>query len=112
MTVIKVDKLKVGMELVSDVNDLTGRTLLKTGAKITKKHLTIFKSWGITEADVEGFKNEDIDDHIGKELSPESLAKAKAEVSALFSNSNLSHPAIKELFNLCMLKKSKSGNKA
>lgn len=108
MAIIKLENLKAGMELASDVKDLTGRTLLKASAKISEKHLTIFKSWGVTEVDVQGVKKEDVEDNIGKELNQELLAKVEAEVIDLFRHTDRSHPAVKELFNLCILRKAKS----
>ena len=38
------------MVLAGDAKDLIGLALLKSGAKITEKHLKTLKSWGMTEA--------------------------------------------------------------
>ena len=41
------------MVLTGDAKDLIGLVLLKSGAKITEKHLKTFKSWGMTGAAVQ-----------------------------------------------------------
>ncbi len=96
------------MVLAGDIKDLNDRVLLESGAKITEKHLKILKSWGITEADVQKATKEDIEDTRSKDLNPELLDKAEAEVTRLFSHADRSHPAVKELFYLCILRKAKS----
>ena len=114
MTVIKLKNLKVGMVLAGDAKDLNGRVLMKSGAKITEKHLKILKSWGVTEAVVQKATKEEIEDAGRKDLNPELLDKAEAEVTRFFSHADRSHPAVKELFCLCIIRKAKSisGKKA
>lgn len=100
--------------LAGDAKDLNGRVLMKSRAKITEKHLKILKSWGVTEADVQKATKKDIEDAGSKDLNPELLDKAKVEVTRFFSHADRSHPAVKELFNLCVIRKAKSisGKKA
>tara|TARA_B100000315_G_scaffold256953_1_gene304298 strand:- start:1953 stop:2297 length:345 start_codon:yes stop_codon:yes gene_type:complete len=114
VTIIKLKNLKVGMVLARDAEDLNGRVLLKSGAKITEKNLKILKSWGVTEFDVQKATKEDIENIACKDLSPELLEKAEAEVTRFFSHTDSSHPAVKELFDLCVIRKAKSisGKKA
>ena len=107
MTIIKLKNLKVGMVLSGDIKGLNGRVLMKYGAKISKKHLKILKSWGITEADVQKATKEDIENTGSKDLNPELLDKAEVEVTRLFSHADRSHPAVKELFHLCILRRAK-----
>lgn len=108
MATIKLKNLKVGMVLTGDAKDLNGRVLLKSGAKITEKNLKTLKSWGVTETDVQKATTEDIEDTGSKDLNPELLDKAEAEVTRFFSHADRSHPAIKELFYLCVMRKAKS----
>lgn len=96
------------MVLAGDAKDLNGRVLMKSGAKITEKHIKILKSWGITEADVQKATKRDIEDADSKDLDPELLEKAETEVTRFFSHADRSHPAVKELFYLCILRKAKS----
>lgn len=114
MTIVKLKNLKAGMVLASNIKDLNGSILLKTGSAITEKHIKIFRSWGITEADIKDKTKENTEAIVSQNLNSEILAKAESEVIYLFRHANHSHPVIKELYNLCILKKTqpKSWKKA
>ncbi len=51
---VGIEDLKPGMILEHPVKNNQGVLLLDAGAKITKKNIRIFKSWGVTEATVKG----------------------------------------------------------
>ena len=55
---INIVDLKPGMVLAKSVRNPQGVLLLDAGAKITKKNIRIFKSWGVIEVSVEGELNE------------------------------------------------------
>lgn len=107
MAVFKLKNLKVGMVIAEDVKDINGRVLLKSGTKIIKENLKILKAWGITEADVRDVKIKNIKNYDTKNLKPEFLAEAEKEVLRIFHYADISHPAISELLNLCILRKAK-----
>ncbi|MBF0558067.1 MAG: hypothetical protein HQL08_04745 [Nitrospirae bacterium] len=102
MAIIPTNKLMPGMVLKSAVNDITGRLLLGKGVEIGQKHLTIFKTWGITEVDIEG----DVEDDAVKEdgviqVDEETLCKAREEVLELFAFTDMDNSTItKEIFHL------------
>ena len=54
MIPVKIDDLKSGMILAQPVRNAQGVLLLDTGARITKKNIRIFKSWGVSEVSVKG----------------------------------------------------------
>ena len=54
MGLVGIEDLKPGMILEHSVKNNQGVLLLEAGAKITKKNIRIFKSWGVTEATVKG----------------------------------------------------------
>ena len=54
MIPVKIDDLKPGMILARPVRNHQGVLLLDAGAKITKKNIRIFKSWGVNEIPVKG----------------------------------------------------------
>lgn len=54
MTVLRLESLNPGMVLSRDVCDRKGRVLLPAGAELTEKHLRIFQTWGVVEADITG----------------------------------------------------------
>jgi hypothetical protein len=49
-----IEELKAGMILAHAVKNNQGVLLLEAGAKITKKNIRIFKSWGVTRVAVKG----------------------------------------------------------
>jgi hypothetical protein len=51
---VGVEDLKPGMILEHAVKNNQGVLLLEAGAKITKKNIRIFKSWGVTDVTVKG----------------------------------------------------------
>ena len=54
MTRVGIDEIKSGMILAQPVKNSQGVLLLEAGARIKKKNIRIFKSWGVTEIHVKG----------------------------------------------------------
>ena len=106
MAKVRIKYLKLGMVLASHARDPNGRLLLPAGEEITDKHIRTLKAWGIAEVDIEGNKDE-AGQTSGK--NGESVPiQVQEEVDELFRYSNRKHPAIKELVELCVLRKTKS----
>ena len=51
---VGVDNLKPGMILERPVKNSQGILLLEAGARITRKTIRIFKSWGVTDVTIKG----------------------------------------------------------
>ena len=102
MAIIPTNKVTPGMALKSAVNDITGRLLLGKGVEICHKHLTIFKSWGITEVDIEGeVEGEAVEEDAVVQVDEETLYKAREELQELFSFTDLNNSQVtKEIFRL------------
>lgn len=102
MPIIRVNDLKSGMTLAADVRNFDDRVLLFQGTELTKKHIAIFKSWGVTEAhtmeDLELLPSD-------QEIDPQDLAEAQGKAAELFCRTNQEHPAVKEMLHLCALNK-------
>lgn len=105
MATVPIDHLSAGMVLKSSVCDRSGRLLLPEGAELTEKHLQIFRTWGILEAEVVGESDSETGGRDHDEISPEALAAAEAEMSRLFMHNDPEHPAIKELLRICIVRK-------
>lgn len=107
MQKIRIKDLIPGMVLASHALDLNGRLLLKGGEEITDKDIRTFKAWGMTEVDIEDTICEHgISKGQSSAISTEQVpTKVKEEVDELFRYSNKKHPAIKELVELCILRK-------
>ena len=108
MTKLKIKSLKEGMVLADDIRDHNGMLILSQGQIITEKHLRTFKSWGITEIDIEGAVEEE--DKAGPiEKNEKNIpAEVKEKVDELFRYTDKQHPAIAELMELCKLRKIES----
>ena len=105
MAKVRVKNLKLGMVLASHARDPNGRLLLPAGEEVTDKHIRTLKAWGISEVDIEGNKDEEGPFSDNKEGSVPK--QVKEEVDELFRYSNRKHPAIMELVELCVLRKTK-----
>jgi hypothetical protein len=106
MAVVHIDNLVPDMVLRRDVNDRSGRLLLPAGNALTEKHLKIFRTWGIVEADIEGDESSEAPPPlVSEELDPLLAAAAEEAVTQLFSRNDPHHPAIRELMQLCIKRK-------
>jgi hypothetical protein len=54
MIKVSLDNLKPGMILAQPVRNHQGLLLLDTGAKVSKKNIRVFKSWGIFQVSIKG----------------------------------------------------------
>lgn len=104
MGMVPLDNLTVGMVLAAEVHDRTGRILLGPGEALTEKHLMIFRTWGVAEADIEGVDGE-TSPALPAEVDPAALAAAAEALSPIFRHANLDHPAMREMLRLSALRK-------
>ncbi|MDA1110748.1 MAG: hypothetical protein O3A78_13205 [Nitrospinae bacterium] len=108
MVKVKIKDLQEGMILADNVRDQNGMLIVSQGQSISEKHLRTFKSWGITEIDiVESMGEKDEADPPEKKEGNVS-AGVKEQVDELFRYTNKQHPAIAELMELCILRKTES----
>ncbi len=104
MGAINVGDLTAGMVLASDLACPNGRLLLPRGAVIEPRHLRIMRIWGVVEADVAGCEtNDDIVTCIS-DIEPEVFAHCEDWLSPFFGRFTLSHPAMGEIYRLCLLR--------
>lgn len=105
MGMVHVDNLEVNMVLSEDVRDINSRLLLAKGQKIQSNHIRIFKIWGITEVSVAGSQGrEKITESY---IDPETIERITEDTKYIFKHVDLSHPAIKELFRISVLYRSR-----
>ncbi len=55
---LSLENLKPGMILAQPVRNHQGVLLLEAGAKVSRKNIRIFKSWGISRVSIKGRLNE------------------------------------------------------
>lgn len=99
---LPVDDLHLGMPVVEDVHDQQGRLLMSAGTELTERHLRACRLWGITAVRVraEGLPEE----AAPPGPTPEQYAAAELETRQRFRNTDTAHPAVQELFRLCVIR--------
>ena len=105
MGLVALDNIEVGMVLASDVLDRNGRMLLGAGAELNQKHLTIFRTWGVVEADIAGIDFADNESPLPAEIDPGALAAAEEALLPHFQHSGTEHPVLRELLRLAAIRK-------
>ncbi|MGH9427175.1 MAG: hypothetical protein ACRD2L_12835 [Terriglobia bacterium] len=101
---VNLDDLTPGMKLEKDVQERSGRVLLRAGTEITERHLNIFRTWGVAEADIESMSREEAAAQAARDLDPEVLKAAEAFIDPLFAHTDPDHAAVHELKRLCVLR--------
>ncbi len=90
MALYALDELTTGMILGKDIQDNTGRTLLKAGSPLQDKHLKILKTWGINHVEINNDEAQaDLETIIKNH--PEFEKTALVEGSRLFSHTDNRH---------------------
>ncbi len=96
MPFITIDQLKPGMVLATEVTDTSGRLLLSEGQPIAAKHLNIFKMWGLPEVQVH--QSGRGEPEINTIRDPEAMRQVAEMLKPAFSDNDLTHPAVAEIF--------------
>ncbi|MFW5734392.1 MAG: HDOD domain-containing protein [Oceanidesulfovibrio sp.] len=104
MGIINIQDVKPKMVLGADLYAPNGRFLLPKGTRLTNKHVRVLSIWGVPEADVEGCDREKTMGEAIAQLSPQTLQACEARASELFSRANLGHEAVRELYQISLLR--------
>jgi hypothetical protein len=102
---LSIDNLSPGMHLAGDINDRSGRLLLKAGTELSDKHLYVLRTWGVAEANIADIEKDDENPARDNAVEPERWNSAEAEIMPLFCHTDLTHPAIKALLHLSILRR-------
>jgi hypothetical protein len=102
MSTVQLDELEPGMVLAADAVCLNGRVLLRAGVALTEQHLKIFRTWGLSEADIEGADAEKIFEKKLADADPQIVEKERLALNERFRHADISHPLISELFRWCL----------
>ena len=108
---IPTDNLIPGMVLASDVRDRSGRLLLKDGTELIDRHLYILRTWGVIEAEVAGAEEDTESSELANGIAPELWSAIEGEITPRFRHADLTHPAMKELLRMRIMKKARYGNR-
>ena len=102
MSILQLDELQAGMVLAADAVCLNGRVLLRTGTTLTEQHLKIFRTWGLSEADIEGADAQDIHSQKLAAVDPQRLEMVRERLLERFRHTETGHPLVDELFRWCL----------
>lgn len=93
------------MVLAKEAVDQTGRILLAAGCVLDEKALSIFKKWGVLEAEVIGAAQTTDND---RTMPPEVLRQAENAVGVMFRHNTQDNDGIRELIRLCVLREARN----
>jgi len=106
VSMVLLDNLAPGMVLAANVRDKSGRMLLGEGVQLEAKHLFIFRTWGIIEADIVAM-DDAYTEVVPEEITPEEFENARNIILPLYCHADIEHPAISELLRLAVIRKVK-----
>jgi len=109
MPKVKVESLKEGMVVASDVMNMDNMLLLPAGCTLSEKHIEILQAWGITEINIAAADGvaEPVDPLA--RLTPEEAQRLTQETKALFWHLDESCPAQMDLFGLILRRRARKG---
>jgi hypothetical protein len=84
MGILNINDLKEGMTLAADVKNKHGNIMIRQGMTLSEKHIMLLKAWGISDADVDGFDRDQINEEEMKTVSPEVIEVIENELRAFF----------------------------
>jgi len=102
-TRVNLDDLVPGMVLAADAVHMNGRVLLNAGACLTEKHVRIFKTWGLTEALIEGTAGEQAANIATQKIDPEIVMQTELVLKKSFAHMDMNFAPVVELFKTCVI---------
>jgi len=108
---ILTDNLAPGMFLGADVRDRSGRLLLGRGTELNERHLYILRTWGVVDVEIAGAEEGGNDPKTAKTIDPALWAAVEKKIAPLFLHADNSHPAIKELMCMRIMREAADGKR-
>ncbi len=84
MGILNINDLKPGMVLAQAALNRHGTVILGEGSVLTEKHINSFKTWGVTEADIEGVDSEQVVKKEMEALSDDIVESIERELEEFF----------------------------
>ena len=107
MPKLKIEQVKEGMVVGSDVKNIDSMLLVPAGCTLTERQVNILNSWGVTEVDVVAAEGCEDSDPLAK-VSAEELERLKAEITARFWKVDEKNPVFMEIFKLALQRRIQS----
>jgi len=107
MPKLKIEQVKEGMVVGSDVKNIDSMLLVPAGCTLTERQVNILNSWGVTEVDVVLAEGCEDADPLAK-CSAEELERVKTEIKARFWKVDETNPVFLEIFKLALQRRVQS----
>ena len=104
MGVININDIQPGMTVSRDVCNARGQLLLKAGSVIEERELLLLKTWGVTEAEIEGVDRKTVDQKSLEGIDPEKFENIKADLEKRFSGT-LDSEVMQEVMRIVLKQK-------
>ena len=104
MAKINLSDIQAGMVLAAPIHNKNGSLLLQKGVELTEKHVKIFKTWGITEADIEGYDKDKVEQDAYDFLSEGEMQEIESALLKRFPDIT-SNPTMAEIFRVAKKQK-------
>lgn len=112
MGVVNITDLKPGMVLSTNILDDKNRLLLSRGTCLNARQVEIIREKGITEVEIDGMEQAEIDAQWRKGLDPALCDLAEKSTRERFRHTNLETEATRELFRLSVARKARLLNRS
>jgi hypothetical protein len=109
MPKLKIERLREGMVVAVDVQNMDQMLLLPAGCVLAEKHIGILEAWGVTDVEVVAADDSADDGDPLAKLPPEELARLTAETKARFWQLDETSPVPMEIFQLILRRAARSG---
>jgi hypothetical protein len=103
MGMIPLDNVQEGAVLEKDITD-NGQVLIKSGMKLTERHLKLCLSWGITELPIKGVDANQLEQDFLASIPPEVMREAEEKRDQKFKLMDPHHPATPILSQIYLFK--------
>ena len=97
MGILNINDLKVGMVLAKAALNKNGTVILGEGNILSEKHINFFKSWGISEVDIEGVDSDQLVQAEMATLSDDIVEAIERDLDDLFPPCE-AHPVMEEIY--------------
>jgi len=108
MALIHIDDLQPEMILAADLLSPQGSLLLPKGTVLNKEHLRIFRTWGISEAEIDKVSSHDLSNSDNlKRIDQKIIDASEALADSRFLLANREHPVMQRLMKLFVMRVSR-----
>jgi len=99
MGILNINDLKTGMVLAQAARNKNGTVILGEGSALAERHITSFKTWGVTEVDIQGVDSDQVVKEVMEALSSDVVESIEKELGALFPPFE-ANPVMEEIYKI------------